>query len=171
MKKGFIFFFILMSMNSFCQNEFAAASFYDALKKLQQDGVNGFSTYKGVQLKSEFEEINDEFRAKLLLPLADSGKIVIPENGNPYALYFFEAEKKKEQADARALNLLEALVTAHSKPLYAKTITTTVKDKIYSDTYLYSDEHETHASKALMQVNVFHKKDKYHLTLKILGEK
>lgn len=171
MKKSFTLFFILISLNSLGQNEFAASSFYNAIKKLQEDGKNGFTAYKGVKLKSEFEEMNDEFKVTILLPLADSGKIIIPETGNPYALYYFETEKKKKNVDERSLNLREAIVTAYDQPLYAKTITTTVNDKIFSDTYLYTGQNETHTSTALMQINVFHKNDKYYLTLRILGRR
>ncbi len=164
----FCFFFNIVTV--YGQNEFAASSFYTTFKKIQEDGEKGFVQYKGAQLKSQFGEIKAEYRIKLLLPLADSGKIVVPAAGNPYAVYFFEPEKRKENIDERAVHLREAILTAHANPLYAKTVSTTVNRRIYSDTYFYAATNQNHTSLALFRLSVFHQDDKYHLLLEIKGK-
>jgi len=170
MKKFLFYLLAFTGVNAYGQNEFAAASFYNTFKKIQEDGQKGFATYKGAKLKSQFEDLNDEFKAKLLLPLADSGKVVVPVSGNPYALYFFEPEKKKEKIDERAANLRDAVLTAYGKQLFSRTISTTIKKIIYSDTYLYKDANEVQTRLALFRINVFPGDNKYYLVLEIRGK-
>jgi hypothetical protein len=170
MKKLLFFLLAFTAINAYGQNEFAATSFYNTFKKIREDGEKGFATYKGARLKSQFEDLNDEFKAKLLLPLADSGKVVVPVSGNPYAVYFFEPEKKKDKIDERAANLRDAVVTAYGKQLFSRTISTTVKKIIYSDTYLYSDPNEARTQFALFRINVFPGDNKYYLVLEIRGK-
>ena len=69
-------FFVLNKANA--QNEFAATAFYNEFNKIYADAQTGFLICKGTKRKSEFEELATEYRAKLMLPLADSGKLVVP---------------------------------------------------------------------------------------------
>ena len=78
------------TMKAYCQNEFAASAFYTDFKKIYEDAKGGFVTYKGDKRNSEFEELASEYKVKLLLPLADSGKIVYPVSGNnPFVVFYF----------------------------------------------------------------------------------
>lgn len=165
-----LFSFVFNIVTAYGQNEFAASSFYTTFKKIQEDGEKGFAQFKGPQLKSQFSEIKVEYKIKLLLPLADSGKIVVPAAGNPYAVYFFEPEKRKENIDERAVHLREAILTAHANPLYAKTVSTTLDRWIHSDTYFYAETNQNHTSLALYRISVFYQDGKYHLLLEIKGK-
>ena len=78
MKRIILFFLLLAVSEVYGQNEFAAAAFYADFKKIYEDAQAGFVNYKGDKRKSEFEELATEYKVKLLLPLADSGKIVFP---------------------------------------------------------------------------------------------
>ena len=77
--------FVLTRANA--QNEFAATAFYTDFKKIFADAQAGFTDCKGIKRKSDFEELATEYYAKLMLPLADSGKVVFPVAGNPYVIY------------------------------------------------------------------------------------
>ena len=121
MKKLVILFFSFFAVKAFGQNEFAASTFYEDLRKIYTDAKFGFATYKGAKRISGFEELATEYNVELLLPLADSGKIVVPVTGNPYAVYYFEPEKVRLKVDQRAVNLREAVLTAYAEPLYSIT--------------------------------------------------
>ena len=71
--------FFSMAHTCLAQNEFAAAAFYKDFQKIYADAQQGFIQYKGVKKKSELPELTDEFKVKILLPLADSGKLVFPK--------------------------------------------------------------------------------------------
>lgn len=169
MKKLIILLALFNCLIVFGQNEFAATSFYTAFKKVYDDKEKGFETYKGNKVKAKYEALADEYRSKLLLPLSDSGKIVVPKSGRPYAIFYFETEKKKEKIDERAVNLRDAISTAYAKPLFARTTTTKVGDHFFSDTYFYTEEKEDNTAKALFRINVFYEAKRYHLSLEIKG--
>lgn len=153
------------------QNEFAATAFYNEFKKIYADAQNGFILNKGAKKKAEFEELADEFKAKLNLMLADSGKIVFPKNANPpYALYYFEPAKTRLRVDQRGVNLREAIGTAYAKQLFARTETKVIDEKVYSDTYFYDKEDITDKKIALFRISIFPSDNKYFLTLEIRGK-
>jgi hypothetical protein len=171
MKKLVLFILVSGIAGAYGQNEFAATSFYSIFRRIQTDAGTGFTAYKGAKLKTAaFEEVNQQYKVKLMLPLADSGRIIVPVSGNPYALYFFEPEKHKDKIDERAANLRDAVATAFGKPLYVKTTSTTVDSKVFSDIYLYDNAEETHASRAVFRINIFYENEKYRLLLEIRGK-
>jgi hypothetical protein len=161
---------LMISFSALSQGEFNASSFYKTLLKIRDAGKNGFEEVKGRQLKTEYAELRQEFHPKLMIPLADSGKIIIPKEGVTYAIYYFEPEKKLEKINERAVDLRDAIKTAYGQPLYARTISTTVNNNIYSDTYFYDTAEETHTSRALFRTSVYRQKGKYHLTIEIRGK-
>jgi hypothetical protein len=169
MKTGILLLLLFAGMFAHAQDEFASTTFYNAIKKVRADSQTGFEQLKGNILQTPFADIRKEYRVKFMLPLADSGKIVIPAAGSPFAVYFFEAEKKKENINERAVSLREAIVASHGEPLYTRTISTTVKEEIHSDTYFYTDPEETHTSKALFRTTIYKQKKRYHLSFEIRG--
>jgi hypothetical protein len=169
--KSFILFLLLVTTTGvYSQNEFAARAFYKDLQKIYADGQTGFATYKGKKLKSPFEEIVDEYTITLLLPLADSGKIVLPVNGNPYAVFYFEPDKVRLRVDQRGADLRDALVTAFGKPLFARTETTMVDNRALTNTYCFTDANESRNANALFRISIYYNNNKYYLSLEIRGK-
>jgi hypothetical protein len=153
------------------QNEFAATAFYNEFKKIYADAQNGFILNKGVKKNAQYAELADEFKIKINLMLADSGKVVVPKNGNrPYALYYFEPAKSRLKVDQRGLNLREAIGTAYAKQLFARTETKVIDEKVYADTYFYDKEDITDKKAALFRISIFPNDTKYYLTLEIRGQ-
>lgn len=170
MKRFLAILFFAFPVYVVAQNEFAAISFYNTLKKIKDDGEKGFPLCKGQKLKSPYEDLEDAYNAKLMLPLADSGKVVFPVSGPIYVVYFFEPEKKLAGIEKRASNLREAVATATGGLLYSKTTTTKIDDYINSNTYIYSAENETDTRKALYRISIYRVKKRYHLSLEIRGK-
>ena len=108
MKMFFSFLFLLISLSVNSQDEFAATSFYQDLKKVIADGQAGFSTFKGKELKSQYPEFQAEYEITLPLVPADSGKLIFPLGKAPYALdkkpftnsYFFDNANEDNNANA-----------------------------------------------------------------------
>ncbi len=170
MKRTFPFLFILIAATSYGQDEFAATAFYNDFKKIYVDAQAGFIKYKGEKRQSEFEDLNDEFRVKLLLPLADSGKIVFPNTGNPYVVYYFEPGKNRLKLDQRAVSLREAVVTAYNAPLYSRSETVLVNDRPLSNTWLFTTAEETKNAAALFRISIYFKDNRYFLSFEIRGK-
>jgi len=162
-------FFVLTKANA--QNEFAASSFYNEFKKIYADAQVGFATYKGARKKSQFEELAAEYKVELLLPLADSGKIVIPVTGNPYVIYYFEPDKVRLKVDQRAVNLRDAVLTVFGKPLYAKSENSIINDHPFANTYYFTDPSETRSSFAAFRMYIYYNAGKYYLSFEIRGKK
>jgi hypothetical protein len=152
------------------QNEFAATAFYNEFKKISADANMGFPKNKGKSRPSEFENLTEEYTAKLLLPLADSGKIVFPQKGMPYAYYYFEPGKHRLAVDQRAANLKDAIAIAANKVLYTRTETILVDNTPFSSTWFFETGTETRPSRALYVMNIYRKKNLYCLTLQINGQ-
>jgi hypothetical protein len=162
--------FLFLAFYADCQDEFGSSTFYNAVRKVQAEGLNGFEQLKGNVLRTPYPELRKEYRVKTMLPLADSGKIVVPAEGVPFALYYFEPEKKMETINERATSLRDALVKAYGNPLYTKTITTTTGKKVHSDTYYFSDPGESHTSKALFRTTIYSQGRRYFLSFEIRGK-
>ena len=64
MKRIFILFLVIISMEANSQNEFAATSFYNEFNKIYADAQEGFVKNKGTKRISEYEELADEYKAK-----------------------------------------------------------------------------------------------------------
>ncbi|MEI2737491.1 MAG: hypothetical protein V9F01_01750 [Chitinophagaceae bacterium] len=161
-------FFVLNKANA--QNEFAATAFYNEFNKIYADAQTGFLICKGTKRKSEFEELATEYRAKLMLPLADSGKLVVPVTGNPYAIYYFEPDKIRLKVDQRGVNLRDAIVTAFGKPLYARTETTIINNYPFTSTLFFTDPGESLFSAALFRQCIYYKDGSYFLSFEIRGK-
>lgn len=153
------------------QNEFAATAFYDEFKKIYADGQTGFTDCKGVKRNSGFEELATEYRAKEMLPLADSGKIVFPVNGIPYAIYYFEPSKMRLVVDQRGANLRDAVALVFDKPLYSRTSTTMVNNHPLTNTLYFTSPDEDRYAAALFRQSIYYEDGKYFLSFEIRGKK
>lgn len=163
-----LFFFITTHLQG--QNEFAATAFYNEFRKIYADAQEGFVKNKGAKKISEFEDLVDEYKVKWLLPLADSGKIVLPVTGTPYVLYYFEPSKTRLKVDQRGVYLRDAVSTAFNKPLYTITETTTINNFPYSDTWYFTEQGESRKSFAAFRQTIFYNNGKYHLSFEIRGK-
>lgn len=152
------------------QNEFASTSFYEDLKKIYTDGQAGFANYKGAQLKSAYPELQTEYKVKLPLSPADSGKLIFPVTSNPYAVYYFEPAKNRIKTDQKALGLREAILSVYEEPLYVRTVTTVINEHPFTNSYFFTDANEALASKALFRTSIYYQDEKYYLLLEIRGK-
>lgn len=170
--KRIILFFLLFTLSEvYGQNEFAATAFYTDFKKIYEDAQAGFVNYKGDRRKSEFEELAMEYKVKLLLPLADSGKIVFPLSGNrPYVVYYFEPSKVRLKVDQRAMNLRDAFLTVFDQPLYTRTETTIINDHPFTNSWYFTDPAETRFAWAAFRMNIYFNEGKYNLAFEIRGK-
>ncbi len=171
MKRIILFLLVFNVAAAFGQNEFAAAVFYAEFKKIYADAQAGFVTYKGDKRKSEFEELATEYKTKLLLPLADSGKIVIPLSGKPYVIYFFEPDKVRLKVDQRGVYLRDAVLTAFEKPLYARTETSIINNYPLTNAWYFTDPQETRSAYAAFKMSIYNTSGKYYLSFEIRGKK
>jgi len=170
MKRIITFLFILSTASAYSQDEFASTAFYNDLKKIYTDAETGFQKYKGDKRKTPFEDLASEFKVKLMLPLADSGKIVSPKNGNnPYAVYYFEPNKNRLKVDQRAMGLRDAIVSTYDKPLYQKSETVMINNKPYTNTWLFVSPDEQKNSAALFRISIYFEERFYYVTMEIRG--
>lgn len=170
MKKWLTLGALLFITGAKAQNEFAATAFYNEFRKIATDARNGFLLNKGVKKVALYEELADEFKVKINLLLADSGKVVVPKNGSaPYALYYFEPAKTRLKIDQRSVDMREAIFTAYTKPLYTLSETRVIDEKVYSDTYFFDKEDTKDKKTALFRLSIFPNENKYYLTLEIRG--
>ncbi len=171
MKRIILFFLLFVMSEVNGQSEFAATAFYTDFKKIYEDAQAGFVNYKGDRRKSEFEELATEYKVKLLLPLADSGKIVFPLSGNrPYVVYYFEPSKVRLKVDQRAMNLRDALLTVLDQPLYARSETSIINNYPFSNTWYFTDPAETRSAAAAFRMNIYFNEGKYNLVFEIRGK-
>ncbi|MBL7720690.1 MAG: hypothetical protein JNK98_01715 [Chitinophagaceae bacterium] len=170
--KGFLFLIFLTGiLKVFGQNEFAATAFYNEFKKIYADAKNGFVENKGSERVSEFPELTKEYKVKMLLPLADSGKIVESAKGSSYVVYFFEPDKVRLKVDQRGAHLRDAILTSVNQPLYARTETVMTENKPLSNTWYFTDPKETKTAAAAFKLSIYFKDGKYFLSLEIRGNK
>jgi hypothetical protein len=152
------------------QNEFAATAFYNEFKKIYEDAQTGFATCKGAKRNSEFEELATEYRAKMMLPLADSGKVVVPITGNPYVIFYFEPDKVRLKVDQRGVNLRDAIVIAFGKPLYARTETILINNYPFTNTLYFTEPEENQPAVAVFRQRIYYNSGKYYLSFEIRGK-
>ena len=165
-----ILFLLFVFTQANAQNEFAATAFYNEFKKIYIDGQRGFAACKGVKRNAEFEELATEYRAIMMLPLADSGKVVFPISGNPYVIYYFEPDKVRLIVDQRGANLRDAIALAFNKPLYSRTTTTIVDNRPFTSTLYFTDPGEEKYSAAIFRQCIYYTDGKYFLSLEIRGK-
>ena len=168
MKRWFLFILVFSFSKSFSQNEFAASVFYNDFKKIHADALQGFSKYKGSKKQGGNNTAGEEYRIKLLLPLADSGHIVFPSIDKPYAEFFFQTANTKKQIDQRAVNLREALLTAYEQPLSTRTESSMTKGNIFSNTYFFTNQED---KPAIFKISIYQLDKRYYLTLRMMGNK
>lgn len=162
-------FLLLFFAGANAQNEFAATAFYNQFKKVYDDGQSGFVNCRGEKRKSAFEELSTEYRVKCILPLADSAKLVIPVNGSPSVIYYFEPDKLRLKVDQRAVNLREAVLTTFDKPLHVISETSIVNNQPLTVTSFYSDE--AVATPVIMRQLIYYQSGKFYISLEIKGIK
>src|SRR5687768_16267755 len=105
MKRILILFQLVLFGQANAQNPFAASAFYKEFQKVVSDGRDGFAACRSVQLKTGYDALQKEFRTRCMLPLADSGKIVLPHEADPYVIYYFEANKTRLKVDQAGVDL------------------------------------------------------------------
>lgn len=170
MKRILILILLFSMLRANGQNEFASTAFYKDFQKIYNDAQTGFQEYKGKKRVSEFEEIVDEYDVKLMVPLADSGKIVIPVSGQPYVIYYFEPDKNRLKVDQRGANLRDAVLIATNLQLYARTETSMINNKPYSNTWYFTDPNETRQALAIFRLSIYYQDGKYNLSFEIRGK-
>jgi hypothetical protein len=153
------------------QNEFAATVFYKEFQRVYAEAQNGFESCKGAQRKTGFEELQLEYKTKCLLPLADSGKIIVPHHGNSYSIFYFEPDKLRLKIDQRALNLRDAVVTAIDLPLFARTETFLLNNHPFTKTLFFNDPEKENSADALFIMSIFFNEGKYFLSFEVKGKK
>ncbi len=170
MKRIPILFLLFVLTKANAQNEFAATAFYTDFRLVFEDAQKGFSACKGTKRNSEFEELADEYHTKIMLPLADSGKVVVPVKGNPYIIYYFEPDKVRLKVDQRGVNLRDAIIIALDKPLYSRTETTIINNYPFSTTLYYTEPDESISTTAVFRQCIYYKEGKYYLSFEIRGK-
>jgi hypothetical protein len=171
MKRMLVLFlpFVLIQANA--QNEFAATAFYNEFRKIQEDAQTGFINCRGAKRNSEYKDLATEYKTKLMLPLADSGKLVVPFSGHPYVIYYFEPDKGRLKIDQRGLNLRDAVVTAFGKPLYARTETILINNYPFTSTLYFTEPEESRSGAALFRQCIYFYSGKYYLSFEMRGKK
>jgi hypothetical protein len=167
----FILFLFFQSVKTEAQNEFAATAFYKDFKLVFEDSKKGFTNCKGDKRAGRFEDLSAEYNVKLMLPLADSGKLVVPINGNPYVIYFFEPDKLRLKVDQRAVNLRDAIMTVIDIPLYSRTETSIINNHPFTNTLFFTKSDESNSSNALFRQRIYFKNGLYHLSFEISGKR
>lgn len=153
------------------QNEFAANAFYNEFRKMEEDARSGFTRYKGEKISQDRDTSQGEFRVKLLLPLADSGRIVFPGTGAPYVEYFFQPVKYPEEINRVAANLKEAIVTAYGKPLFVRSETVQPGKGLYNVSWFFTDPGEKSTAAAEFRTSIFYRDKLYFLAFRIYGKR
>jgi hypothetical protein len=172
MKRIILFFLIVSLTEVYGQNEFAAEAFYSDFKKIYEDAQTGFVNYKGDKRKSNFDELVAEYQVKLILPLADSGKIVFSlSDNNPYVVYYFEPDKIRLKVDQRGAKLRDAVLAVFEKPLYSRTETSIINNHPVTNSYYFTDPAETRSAFAEFRMNIYFSNGKYNLAFEIRGKK
>ena len=170
MKKWLIILLVLSMTRTYGQNEFASTSFNDDFRKIYADAQAGFIQFKGARIKKQLTEFAEQYDVKLLFPLADSGRIFIPYGANPFAVYYFEPEKRKEKIDKLAANLMQAVFTAFGKSLYLRTETSAIEDHFQSNSYYFVNSNETQSTLAVFKSSIYYFNKRYYLSFEIRGK-
>ncbi|MBK8951451.1 MAG: hypothetical protein IPM85_02985 [Chitinophagaceae bacterium] len=95
---------IVVVLYTYClsaQSEFSARAFYTDFNKVIDEASKGFVALMGEKRNSDFPGLTSEYEVKLILPLADSGKIVLSNHARPYVLYFFEPSRSRLKIDVK----------------------------------------------------------------------
>jgi hypothetical protein len=104
-----------------------------------------------------------------MLPLADSGKLVVPVNGNAYLLYYFEPDKLRLKVDQRGADLRDAVITSFEKPLYTRTETRIINNQPFTTITYHAAAEDAQDAPALFRQLIYYQSGKFYLTLEIKG--
>ena len=170
MKWALLLVFSLFLSRSIAQSEFAATGFYDDFRKFYADARTGFTTYRGTLRDSSTAVPFREYHSLLILPLADSGKIVIPVKGTSYAEFIFEPARSRLKIDQRAMDLRDAILASVGIPLYCRTETFMVEERPMTNMWLFIDPGETRNSMAAFRISIYFSEGKYFISLVIKGQ-
>lgn len=162
-------FFVVIAASA--QNEFAATAFYNEFNKVFADAQKGFSACKGTARKTGYEALQAEFKSRCLLPLADSGRIIIPISANPYIVFYFEPDKSRLKIDQLGVNLRDAVVIAYGQQLYSRTETFLMNNYPFTNTLFFTNPDEERATAALFRQCIYYDNGKYYLSFEIKGKK
>lgn len=165
-----ILFLFFQNTKAAAQNEFAATAFYKDFMLVYADSKTGFSNCKGEKRTGEFEEMAAEYTTRIMLPLADSGKLVIPVNGNPYVIYYFEPDKSRLKVDQQGANLRDAMLIALDRPLYSRTETSIINNHPFTNTFFFTKSDDNISANALFRQSIYFKNGLYYLSFEILGK-
>jgi hypothetical protein len=171
MKRIPILFLLFVLTKANAQNEFAATAFYKDFMQVFEDAQTGFTLCKGAKRNSENEELAIEYQTKLKLPLADSGKLVVPNKGNPYVIYYFEPDKSRLKVDQRGVNLRDAILIAIDRPLYSRTETSIINNHPFTHTLFFNESGESMLSNAIFRQSIYFKNGMYQLSFEIFGKR
>lgn len=149
------------------QSEFASRGFYEDFRKIWSDARLGFTQERGILRDST--ETMAVYRPRHLPALADSGVIVIPAKGHPYAEYFFEPAKNRLKTDQRGTDLRDAIVMAMGQPLYCRTETFMVEERPHTHTWIFADPAELRPSVAPFRISIYYNEGLYCLSLIVRG--
>lgn len=169
MKRILFLFFIFSILKVNAQNEFTATAFYKDFKSIYNDAQGGFLKYRGEKRLVESNELYTEYNVKLLLPLADSGKIVVPAAGSSYVIYYFEPEKMRLKVDQRGANLIDAVLNVLKVQLIARTETTIIDKYPFTNSWYFIDPNEKKLALAAFKMSIYFIKGKYNLSFEIRG--
>lgn len=162
---------ICLSQSLIAQNEFSAKVFYSDFNKVCEEGKNGFIGLAGKEKNSQFPGLTREFSVKMLLPLADSGKLVFSEVSRPYVIFYFEPSKSRLKTDQKGTDLREAITIAMNRPVCSRTETVLVEDDPVSNTWFFDGNAELSKAEAICLISVYSVKNLYYLTLQINGNR
>lgn len=107
----------------------------------------------------------------MLLPLADSGKLVFSEVSRPYVIFYFETSKSRLKTDQKGTELKDAITIAMDRPVCSHTETVLVEDDPVSNTWFFDGNAELSKTEAICLISVYRIKNLYYLTLQINGNK
>lgn len=170
MKRILFLFFLFSFLKVNAQNEFTATAFYNDFIKIYKDAQEGFLKYRGDKRDLDSNTLYTEYKVKLLLPLADSGKIVVPVSGIPFVIYYFEPEKMRLKVDQRGAKLMDAVLNVLKVQLIARTETTIVDKHPFTNSWYFIDTNEKKLALAAFKMSIYFLNGKYNLTFEIRGK-
>lgn len=169
MKRVLFLFLIFSIFKVNAQNEFTATAFYNDFQKIYKDAQEGFLKYKGDLRLEDSNQLYSEYKVKLLLPLADSGKIVVRGSGIPFVIYYFEPEKMRLKVDQRGAHLIDAVLNVLKVQLIARTETTIVDKYPFTNSWYFIDPNEKKLALAAFKMSIYFLNGKYNLSFEIRG--
>jgi hypothetical protein len=92
---------LIISFRANAQNEFAATAFYNDFRNVATDASKGFHSLKGEAIRHRV----NEYQLKEMLPLADSGSVIITSSELKYAYIILNRRRKwKRLTPARCIS-------------------------------------------------------------------